>query len=165
MKEIKCNGLLFAKVRPNAIIPTKNEENAGYDFYACIDEDITLKPGETKSIPTGIACGMSNDYFIQLEERGSTGSRGMKRSCGVIDSSYRGEVFISLYNASGKTLTLSNVPEIIQNGLFIVYPTSKAICQGIVLPVPKMNVKEVSYEELLSYETKRGTGKLGSSGK
>jgi dUTP pyrophosphatase len=47
----------------------------------------------------------------------------------------------------------------------IIYPYEKALCQAIVLPVPKMNVKEISAEELKAIPSKRGEGMLGSSGK
>jgi len=87
-----ANDLLFAKVKPNAIIPTKKEENAGYDIYACFDENthyLVIPPQETILVPTGIASAMNNNYYLQVEERGSTGSKGIKKSAGVIDSSYR----------------------------------------------------------------------------
>jgi phytoene dehydrogenase-like protein len=55
----------FAKVRPNAIIPTKRLEDAGYDIYANFEEDyIVLNPHETKMIPTGIACACDTDYLF-----------------------------------------------------------------------------------------------------
>ena len=86
------NQLLFAKVKEGAIIPTKTEENAGRDLYACFDEDyIVIHPLETKLIPTGIATAFSPNYYAQIQERGSTGSKGIKYGAGVIDSGYRGE--------------------------------------------------------------------------
>ena len=47
----------------------------------------------------------------------------------------------------------------------IIYPKSKAICQALLLPVPKVNVEEVTYDELLKIKSERGNGMLGSSGK
>lgn len=79
--------LLFAKLKPNATIPSKHYQDAGYDIYACFDEEqLTILPGETKMIPTGIASAFSSKYYAQLEERGSTGTKGMSQRCGVIDS-------------------------------------------------------------------------------
>ena len=94
---LMTNDLVFAKVKPNAIIPTKEDENAGYDIYACFDEDyMVIPPHSTKLIPTGIASALSDKYYLQVHERGSTGSKGIKYGAGVIDSSYRGENFICL---------------------------------------------------------------------
>ena len=91
------NNIKFAKVRENAIIPTKRDEDAGFDLYVCFDEDyIMINPLETKLIPTGIAVAIPTDYYFQIEERGSTGSRGIKKSAGVIDSGYRNEIFVAI---------------------------------------------------------------------
>ena len=77
------NELIFAKVRPEAIIPTKREEDAGRDLYACFNEDyILINPLETKLIPTGIATAFSPNYYAQIEERVSTGSKGIKYGAG-----------------------------------------------------------------------------------
>ena len=104
------NDLVFAKVRPNAIIPTKENENAGYDIYANFEEDyIIIPPNSTKLIPTGIASAVSEKYYLQVHERGSTGSKGMKYSAGVIDSSYRGEIFIALSNINSVEVIISKL--------------------------------------------------------
>ena len=85
----------FAKVHPNAIIPSKRDEDMGFDIYACFDEDyIVIEPHETKLIPTGIASACDSNYGFLVFERGSTGSKGIARRCGVIDSGYRNEWFI-----------------------------------------------------------------------
>ena len=82
MKEIV--DIKFAKVRPNAIIPSKRDEDMGFDIYACFDEDyIVINPHETKLIPTGIASACTSDYGFLVFERGSTGSKGIARRCGV----------------------------------------------------------------------------------
>ena len=108
MLEVKDNELLFAKVRPEAIIPTKEKENAGYDIYACFEGDyMVIPPHSTKLIPTGIASCVSDNYYLQVHERGSTGSKGMKYSAGVIDSSYRGEIFIALTNTNDVDIIIS----------------------------------------------------------
>ena len=199
MIELKNNDLVFSKVRPDAIIPTKDSENAGYDIYANFEEDyIIIPPFGTKLIPTGIASAMTEKYYLQVHERGSTGTKGMKYGAGVVDSSYRGEIFVCLNNVNDVEVVISKLPldELIEKygveddigdiilrygeGEFkyallkcpnyddytaIIYPYSKAIAQLVVHEVPVMDTKEVSYEELLSIPSKRGTGALGSSGK
>ena len=107
---VSGNDLLFAKVKSNAIIPNKREEDAGYDIYACFDEDYIIIPAHTtKLIPTGIASALSKEYYIQIEERGSTGSKGIKKSAGVIDSGYRNEWFIALSNVTNEDLIISKL--------------------------------------------------------
>ncbi len=198
MKKVKDNEILWAKVKFDAKIPSKSKENAGYDIYACFEEDFIVIPrGETKLIPTGLACALNENYYLQLEERGSTGSKGIKRSAGVIDSGYRGEIFVALTNCSEKDIVISKLDDneietlcvsvcpstdntskkllyIDCDGYFVfpfdenetfIYPYSKAICQGIVHIVPNLEIREVCYEELKSYKSERGKGKLGSSGK
>jgi dUTP pyrophosphatase len=170
--KILGNELYFSKVKPKAIIPNKTDENAGYDIYACFDEEyLEIKPHTTELIPSGIASAFSDDYYIQIQERGSTGALGIKYSAGVIDSSYRGEWFIAITNTNSKSVIITSldkfeVAERFPNlDDFILYPKNKAIAQAIVHRVPKMDVKEISYEELREFKSIRGDGKLGSSGK
>lgn len=170
MIKLMDNDLVFAKVKKNAIIPTKNIENAGYDIYACFDEEILIiPPHSTKLIPTGIATATSEKYYLQVHERGSTGSKGMKYGAGVIDSSYRGEIFICINNVTEKHIIISKLSETdTKNDVkedIIYYPYTKAIAQLIIHEVPVMNVKEIPYTSLLEIPSERGTGALGSSGK
>lgn len=177
---LMTNDLVFAKVRPDAIIPTKENENAGYDLYANFDKDYMIIPAHTtKLIPTGIACAMCDKYYMQIEERGSTGSKGIKKSAGVVDSGYRNEIFVAISNVNKDDLIISKYATLdeLQTkhsediDLFlvsdnpIIYPYSKAIAQGVIHEVPKMNVYEISYKDLQKIPSKRGMGSLGSSGK
>ncbi len=168
------NELYFAKVYPNAIIPTKRDEDAGYDIYARENEEngyYAIEPHTTKLIPTGIASALSPDYYIQIEERGSTGSKGIKKSAGVIDSGYRDEWFIAITNTNDKYLyiapekTIKTLKDFVGETSAYYYPMEKAIAQAVVLPVPKMDVKEISYDDLKAIESERGTTSLGASGK
>lgn len=179
----------FAKVRPDAIIPSKRAEDMGYDIYACFDEDyIVIEPHETKLIPTGIASACDIGYGFLLFERGSTGSKGIARRCGVIDSGYRNEWFVGLTNTNNIPLIISKLDQValekkmcehlgypdddlmwkivsdeVQN--VIIYPYSKAIVQAIVTQVLETNEQELSYDDLKSIPSERGLGKLGSSNK
>lgn len=177
-EQIDEDFLKFAKVRPSAKIPTKNIENAGFDIYADFSEDyIFIPPLSTKLIPTGIASAMSSDLYLQVEERGSTGSKGIKKSAGIIDSSYRGEIFVAITNANNNDLYIYNgelekaIKRIEEDEYLyeidsIFYPASKAIAQLILHRVHnEVPVSEISFEELKNIPSSRGEGKLGSSGK
>ena len=164
----------FAKVRPDAIIPSKRNEDMGYDIYACFDEDyMVINPHETKLIPTGIASACDPGYGFLLFERGSTGSKGIARRCGVIDSGYRNEWFVGLTNTTNKVMFISKLSEAetykaYYNDIMpksFVYPYSKAIVQAIVTEVLETNEEELAYEDLKAIPSERGLGKLGSSGK
>jgi dUTP pyrophosphatase len=171
--------IYFSKVNPDAIIPSKIEENAGYDVYANFEEDfIWIKPHSTEMIPTGIASACSSDYYFQLFERGSTGTKGIGQRCGVIDSGYRNEWFVPITNHNDRHLIIikenvskSKVVEELfgttRGSLnnFIFYSYEKAICQVVLLPVPKVEVKEIDYKELLEMKSIRGLSYLGDSGK
>ena len=166
---IKDNDLYFAKVNPNAIIPSKRDEDGGYDVYACFDEDyMVIQPHETKLIPSGIATAFSSKWVAIIKERGSNGSKGIAQRCGVIDSGYRNEWFIPLTNTTNKTVTISKLPKeqlplILQE--VIVYSYTKGIAQFIMVEVPKLNTHEVDFDTLKAFESERGLGALGSSGK
>lgn len=154
----------FAKLRHGAKIPSKRDCDAGYDVYACFDEDeFTLQPHETRLIPTGIASAFDEEWCFILKERGSTGSRGFGQRAGVIDSGYRGEWLVALTNHNNIPLTISKSAE--QREGEIIYPYEKAICQALLLPVPQTEVVEMSAEELQAIPSERGAGMLGSSGK
>lgn len=166
--------IYFSKLNQKAIIPSKEIENAGYDIYACFDEDyILIKPNHTQLIPTGISWASSPKYYLQIEERSSTGSKGIKKSAGVIDSGYRGEIKIAITNSNDVNLYFINLNEeefkekyknlINKNDIY--YSTKKAIAQAILHKVEDVKVKEISIEELLKIPSKRGNKGWGSSNK
>jgi dUTP pyrophosphatase len=92
----------------------------------------------------------------------------MKINAGVIDSGFRGEYFVSIYNCNDVPLYITKymdgeqAPEP-KNA--ILYPYSKAIAQALVVEVPEVNVEEITYEELQQIPSERGTGMIGSSNK
>lgn len=164
--------LYFAKVKPTAIIPSKRKEDGCYDIYAdqSIDE-IVIKPGEIKEVPTGIATAFSYKYRLDFQrERGSTGSIGLVPRCGQIDSGYRGEIFLQLQNVTDNFIVLTNKEEKVvfnnSGGVdYVLYPIAKAVCQAALEIVPDVEEKEIPYEELEKIPSQRGKGKLGDSGK
>ena len=171
--------IYFAKVKEDAIIPSKDLENAGYDIYANFkDEYLCILPQETVMINTGIASAFSNDYVMILKERGSTGTKGIAQRCGVIDSGFRNEWKVPVTNATNHAIIISKIPEdyykkIDQEEFFIrsfgtntvIYPYTKAISQALLFPVPKAELKEVTYDEIKAMESNRGMGMLGSTNK
>ena len=180
VKEIKMiTTVKFAKTKPNAIIPTKRLEDAGYDVYPCFDEDyIIIKPHTTVIIPTGIASACDTDYCFVLHERSSTGTKGMAQRCGIIDSGYRGEWGVPITNTNDVPIVICKKESITDfndfasillspygEANYILYSYEKAICQALIIPVPEVEIEEYTYEELKAIPSERGTGRLGSSGK
>ena len=138
------------KLQPNAILPTYGtEEAAGADLYACLDAPVTIEPGKTGWIGTGIAMEVPKGYAGLIYARSSLGTkRGLApaNKVGVIDSDYRGEIKVVLLN-HGK------VPQTVEHG--------ERVAQFLITPVLTPQYEEV--EELT--DTDRGTGGFGSTGK
>lgn len=157
--------IYFAKENDSVIIPSKRVEDGAFDIYANFEEDfMVIEPHETKMIPTGLVSAFSSDYVIILKERGSTGSKGIGQRCGVIDSGFRSCWFVPVTNHNDIPLVISKKP-ICGMTRILVYPYEKAICQAIVVEVPKLEVTEVSHEDILKFTSERGVGMLGSSSK
>ena len=161
------NDLLFAKVHPNAIIPSKRDEDGWYDLYACFDEEfIVIQPHTNKLISTGLASAFNQKLRMSLGERGSNTKSTLMLMSGKIDSGYRGTIFVALYNGNDVPVEITkNVTEVEKTEDFIRVPYSKAISQFAMEEVPQMTINEVAYQELLMIESKRGKGSLGSSNK
>ncbi len=138
------------RLRENAVIPTYGSaEAAGADLYACLEGAITIAPGETVFVPTGIAMEVPKGCAGLVFARSSLGAkRGLApaNKVGVIDSDYRGEFFVALHN-HGK------LPQEIAHG--------ERIAQLLIVPVFTPGFVEVS--ELS--DTQRGSGGFGSTGK
>ena len=138
------------RLRENAVIPTYGSaEAAGADLYACLEGTITVAPGETVFVPTGIAMEVPKGCAGLVFARSSLGAkRGLApaNKVGVIDSDYRGEFFVALHN-HGK------LPQEIAHG--------ERIAQLLIVPVFTPGFVEVS--ELS--DTQRGSGGFGSTGK
>lgn len=165
----------FAKVREDAIIPSKRDEDAGYDLYANLEptevegnlvHEIWCPAFQTTLVPTGIAMALpKTHYFNCKHERGSTGKISMSVLAGVVDSGYRGEVFIAITPLHKDVVITSEVDEVEVGENVILYPYKKAIAQGTVDVVPQVESKVISFEELQNIASERGDTKLGQSGK
>ncbi len=178
-----------------AKIPTKRDEDAGFDIYT-IEEDVEIPPHGQHLFSTGLQVAPSKGWWLAVWDRGSTGSIGEHIHCGVVDNGYRNELFICIKNDNPYPVKFTNKEEKglhthkewvnipsnseIAPGVFtleylqeekdvidyLVYPTSKAICQVIPILQPQCLSYEVSDAEwAMLTPTQRGEGKLGSSGK
>lgn len=164
--------LKIKRLNENAIMPSKRDEDAGYDLYGIFEEDFfILKPGDIKMTSTGLSIEIPNNWVFYIAERGSTGSKGIARRCGVVDSGYRGEIFVPLNNTSNKQVIFYRYNDqrldnfLKENNLnkeeITLYPYSKGVGQAMLLYVPHVEIEEV--HELT--DSIRGDGSLGSSGK
>lgn len=160
------DNIKFARVDDSVKFPTKRSEDGCYDIYAHITEDFVIPSHTNELIPTGLHSAFDKKYRIAIRERGSNTKANMIVMAGQIDSGYRGEWFVSIYNGNNKDIILSNdVDRVFDNGNVIYVPTSKAIAQFAVEYVPVVNISEISVEELQKIDSERGTGALGSSNK
>lgn len=106
--EVGTNELYFAKTKPNAIIPTKREEDTGYDIYTCETKTIVINPCSKRMIDTGIAIACNKAYFPKFFDKGGMGSKGIIVGAGVGDSGYRDGYFIPLINTNkDKTVVIT----------------------------------------------------------
>ena len=137
------------KLRPEAIIPTYGSAfSAGADLCACVAEDVKIAPGETVMVPTGLSLEIPENHAGLVYARsGLASKRGLAPSnkVGVIDSDYRGELIVALFNHSREVQTV--VP-------------GERIAQLVVTPVVACTFIET---EMLG-ETSRGAGGFGSTG-
>ena len=164
----------FARVKADAKTPIKGDAgNMCFDFFPCFEEDwIEIKPFEVKLIPTGIATAFDSDLGLVFRERGSTGKINLKVNSGVVDSNYRGEIFVALLNCNkNRSIFISKIgpygeqSPLTEHPNAILVPYEKAICQGMFLPVPEIELEEISFKELSEIPSARGANCLGSSGR
>lgn len=156
----------FARKDGAVKFPTKRDEDGCYDIYAHITEDFVIPAHTNELVPTGLYSAFDKKYRVAIRERGSNTKANMIVMAGQIDSGYRGEWFVSIYNGNSKGIILSNdVDRVFDNGSIIYVPTSKAIAQFAVEYVPVVNISEISVDELQKIDSERGTGALGSSNK
>ncbi len=138
------------RLKENAIMPTYGSaEAAGADLYACLSEPMTIQPGESVFIPTGLAMELPIGFAGLIYARsGLACKRGLApaNKVGVVDSDYRGEFMIVLHN-HGST------PQTVEHG--------ERIAQLVITPVFTPGFVET--DELS--DTERSGGGFGSTGK
>lgn len=138
------------RLKPNAILPTYGSaEAAGADLYACLEETVTVAPGQTVFVPTGIAMEIPRGYAGLAYARSGLACKqdlAPANKVGVIDSDYRGEFMIALHNHGSQVRAVSH---------------GDRIAQLVITPVYTPGFQEV--EELS--DTSRGAGGFGSTGK
>ncbi len=140
--------LEIKKLDERAIIPTYGTiDSAGADLYAILDETININPGETVIISTGLAMAIPKNYVGLIYARSSLGTKkglAPANKVGVIDSDYRGEIKVVLFNQSKEIQTIN---------------PNERIAQIVITPFIQANFIEV--DEL--NETERGQGGFGST--
>ena len=142
--------VLIKKLNPEAKLPSyKTKGSSGMDLMALVDDKIIIKPNSSELISTGLSIAIPEDLEIQIRPRSGLAAKhsiSVLNTPGTIDSDYRGELKIILYNHSNKD--------------FIVNKNDR-VAQIVLVPVLKVEFEEV--EELP--ETVRGSGGFGSTGK
>ena len=137
-------------LRNGAVLPAYGSaEAAGADLYACLEHPVTVAPGETVFVPTGIALEVPRGCAGLIYARsGMACKRGLApaNKVGVVDSDYRGEIMVALHNHG-------TISQTVEHG--------ERIAQFVITPVltPAYEVAE----ELT--DTVRNTGGFGSTGK
>lgn len=137
------------KLRPGAMLPTYGSDGAaGADLYACLEDTVTIAPGESAWIPTGLAMEVPEGCAGLIYARsGMACKRGLApaNKVGVVDSDYRGEVCVVLFNHGSEPQTVTG---------------GERIAQLVIAPVYTPAYEEVS--ELT--DSQRGKGGFGSTG-
>ena len=142
--------VLVKKLNPKAELPKyKTEGSSGMDLMALIENPITIKPQNSALIPTGLSIAIPEDTEVQIRPRSGLATKSsisVLNTPGTIDSDYRGEIKIILFNHGKEEFTVNN---------------NDRIAQMILMPVLKVEFEEV--EELP--KTIRGSEGFGSTGK
>lgn len=145
----KMNEVRVKRILPGAILPTYGTQGAaGADLYACLDTPVTVAPGQSVWIPTGLSLEIPGGYAGLIYARsGIACKRGLApaNKVGVIDSDYRGPVVVVLHNHGSEPQTVCH---------------GERIAQLIVTPVLTPVYSET---EALS-DTQRAAGGFGSTG-
>ena len=142
--------VLIKKLDPAVELPAyKTEGASGMDLMALVKETINLKPNSSCLVPTGLAVAFSSDFEIQIRPRSGLAAKNsisVLNTPGTIDSDYRGEIKVILFNHGKNDFLINN---------------KDRIAQMILTPVIKMDLEET--DDLP--ETIRGEGGFGSTGK
>ena len=142
--------VLIKKLDPSVKLPNyKTEGSSGMDLMAFLKNPVTIPPGKSELIPTGLSIAIPDDTEVQIRPRSGLAAKSnisVLNTPGTIDSDYRGEIKIILFNHSNNEFIVSN---------------NDRIAQMVLMPVLKVEFEEV--KDLPN--TIRGSGGFGSTGK
>ena len=142
--------ILIKKTNKEVITPKyKTDGSSGVDLSAFLDKDVVIKPNSSELITTGLQVAIPEEFEIQIRPRSGLAAKesiGVLNSPGTIDSDYRGELKIILFNHSNKDFIINN---------------GDRIAQMVLVPIIKMEFEEVDSLP----DTVRGQGGFGSTGK
>ena len=142
--------VLVKKLDPKVQLPSyKTKGSSGMDLMAFIKDPIKIAPNTSALIPTGISVAIPNDVEIQIRPRSGLAAKSsisVLNTPGTIDSDYRGELKIILFNHSKEEFVVKN---------------NDRIAQMVLMPVLKIDFEEVDNLP----DTLRGSGGFGSTGK
>ena len=142
--------VLIKKLNPDVELPVyKTNGASGMDLMAFIEEPIKIAPNNSYLVPTGLSMAFSEDYEVQIRPRSGLAVKNnitVLNTPGTIDSDYRGEIKIILFNHGKKDFVINN---------------KDRVAQMILTPVVKMKFEEVDSLP----DTLRGEGGFGSTGK
>jgi len=142
--------VLIKKLNPNVVLPVyKTNGASGMDLMAFIERPIKIAPNSSYLVPTGLAMAFSEDYEVQIRPRSGLAAKNyitVLNTPGTIDSDYRGEIKIILFNHGKEDFLINN---------------KDRVAQMILTPVAKM---ELEVTDNLP-DTLRGEGGFGSTGK
>ena len=142
--------ILIKKTNKEVTTPKyKTDGSSGVDLSAFLEKKVVIKPNSSELVPTGLQVAIPEELEIQIRPRSGLAAKesiGVLNSPGTIDSDYRGELKIILFNHGKEEFTVNN---------------NDRIAQMVLMPVLKVDFNEV--DELP--ETYRGSGGFGSTGK
>ena len=142
--------ILIKRLSKNVNLPKyETDGSSGLDLAAHIENSVEIKPGQTEIIPTGLAVAIPKNFEIQIRPRSGLAAKNnisVLNTPGTIDSDYRGEIKVILYNHGNTDFIINN---------------KDRIAQMILTPIIRMDLEET--DELP--ESVRGAGGFGSTGK
>ena len=142
--------ILIKKTNRKVITPKyKTDGSSGVDLSAFLDKEVVIKPNSSELIPTGLQVAIPEELEIQIRPRSGLAAKesiGVLNSPGTIDSDYRGELKIILFNHGKEDFIINN---------------GDRIAQMVLVPIVKMEFEEVDSLP----NTVRGQGGFGSTGK
>ena len=142
--------ILIKKLNSSVQLPSyKTKGASGMDLMACIEKPINLEPGKSYLVPTGLSVAFPDDYEIQIRPRSGLAAKSnisILNTPGTIDSDYRGELKIILFNHGNENFIIND---------------KDRIAQMVLVPIMKIELEETNDLP----ESIRGEGGFGSTGK